>query len=241
MRSLVKSSLVKQVQEVLRDEIINLRLKPGEKIHVDRLAERFGVSRTPVREALSLLVEEGLVELAPRVGFFVIRLSARDVEEISDVRKMIELYALDQALAHMTDEEIDALEQELLEAMRLPRDQRPGVFDRVDRRFHMRLIERSGNLRLQQLAERIYAFVEMMRHLNVRPDQAMSEHLEIVRAMRRRDAAEARRLLALHIDNVKAVILEQVASQPPFSARERRRAGRVFGTTHVEAHRTVSK
>ena len=213
MRAVVKSSLVRQVHEVLREEIMRLRLRPGEKVRVDALATTLGVSRTPVRDALNLLVEEGLVELRPRVGYFVVRLTPRDVVEISEVRKIIETYALQQALPDFTDQEILAMEEELLSLMSLPPTQQAAAFERVDRQFHLLLIERSGNRHLGEVAQRIHAFVEMMRHLNVRVPQAIAEHLRIVRAMKRRDAEDASRLLAEHIDNVREVILSQMAGE----------------------------
>lgn len=206
-RGVVSSSLVKQIQRLLRSDIVNLRLSPGEKISIPALAARFGVSRTPVREALNLLVEEGLVRLAPRVGYFVVRLTPRDIQEISDVRAMIELYALERGMARLSDDTLEAMERELRELQAMPPGPRASGFKKVDARFHRQLIACSGNRRLEAIAERIHAFVDLMRSLNVRPDAAIEEHLAIVQAMRRRDVAEARRLLALHIGNVKAVLL----------------------------------
>ena len=214
MKEIVNQSLVEQIHRILQEEITSVRLAPGEKLAVDKLAKRFGVSRTPVREALNLLVEEGLARVVPRVGYFVVAITAKDVEDISDVRKMCELYAMDRAIRRLTDAEIDSLEQRLLSTMALPDPrERETVFRDVDSEFHSELIARSGNRRLQQIADRIYVFVRLMRHLNDRTDAAMEEHLAIIRAMRRRDAEEAKRLLAEHIDNVQAAILEGLGAR----------------------------
>ncbi|MBE3597796.1 MAG: GntR family transcriptional regulator [Limnochordaceae bacterium] len=213
MKHVVNKSLVSQIHDVLREDIVSLRLAPGARIAVDAMARRFGVSRTPVRDALNWLVEERLVQLSPRVGYFVVQLTPQDVEEIADVRKMIELYALDRAFGRFEPGELEAMEQELEQTLALPDRRRREAFDRIDRRFHMRLIARSGNRRLQELAERIYVFVDIMRHLNVRPVEALHEHLAIVRAMRAGDRERATRLLAEHIDNVKAVILQDARAR----------------------------
>lgn len=202
------SSLVEQIREVLREDIVSLRLAPGVKLNVFSLAEQFGVSRTPVRDALQLLVEEGLVVVSPRVGCYVVQLSAEDVREISGIRKMIELYAFPLALRNLSPAEIAGFHERTLAVRDLPYADRRRAFEQLDREFHRELIRRAGNRRLAELAGRIHAFVDLMRNLNVRVDGALAEHLAILEAMRAGDEAEARRRLEAHLDAVTEAILD---------------------------------
>ncbi len=84
------SNLSHRIYEILKDQIINEELAPGERLLDDKLASSFGVSRTPVREALTRLTSEGLVEITPRSGIYVKKLTRKDVEEIYKIRKVLE-------------------------------------------------------------------------------------------------------------------------------------------------------
>ncbi|MGE5576285.1 MAG: GntR family transcriptional regulator [Syntrophothermus sp.] len=204
---IINSSLVEQIRNVLREDIVSLRLAPGEKLNVIALAEHFGVSRTPIRDALQLLVEEGLVIVVPRVGYYVVQLSAEDVREISGIRKMIELYAFDLAMLHMTPETIEEMYRQALAVKNLPGDKRRSAFERLDRAFHADIIRYADNRRLLELSARIHVFFDLMRNLNVRVEEALEEHLAILRPMRNGDVAEARKMLELHLDTVTKAIL----------------------------------
>ncbi|MGE5623553.1 MAG: GntR family transcriptional regulator [Methanocella sp.] len=146
-----KSSLVEQVRSALREEIVSLRLLPGQRLNVIALAEEFGVSRTPVRDALQLLVEEGLVVVVPRVGWYVCKLSDADIREIAGIRRMIELFSFGQALERLTPAAIDEMYRATLAVKELPAVERRRVFERLDRKFHVDLIRAAGNSRLLEL------------------------------------------------------------------------------------------
>lgn len=204
---ITKSSLAEQIRGVLREEIVTLRRVPGEKLNVISLAEEYGVSRTPVRDALQLLVEEGLVVVAPRVGWYVVKLTEEDIREISGIRRMIEVYAFEQALAHSDPVAIDEMYRATLALKDLPPAERGPAFQQLDRKFHTDLVRSAGNNRLLELSARIHAFVDVMRNLNVRVDMAVDEHLAILEARRRGDAAAARQALQAHLDAVTDAIL----------------------------------
>lgn len=211
-RCIVNTSLVEQIREILREDIVSLRLPPGTRLAVDSLAERFGVSRTPVRDALNALVEEGLVVLAPRVGYYVVELSLEDVEEISDIREMIELYALRRAMKTMRQSDITALLEETRALRSLGDDERRRVFEQLDRRFHVEVIRAAGNNRLYDLSARILALVDLMRNLNVRVDEALDEHIAILEAMQKGDAPLAQRLLQEHLEGVRKAIVSRMTA-----------------------------
>ncbi|MGE5507835.1 MAG: GntR family transcriptional regulator [Chitinophagales bacterium] len=204
-RQIRKSSLVEQIRAVLREEIVSLRLAPGQKLNVISLSEQFGVSRTPIRDALQLLVEEGLVVVAPRVGWYVVKLSDDDVREISGIRKMIELFAFDQARLPLAA--VEEMRRATLALKEVPPAERRRAFERLDRKFHLDLIRSAGNNRLFEFSARIHAFVDVMRNLNRRVDEALEEHLAILEALYRGDREGARRALAAHLDAVTGAIL----------------------------------
>ncbi len=207
----VSRSLVEQIRDVLREEIVTLALAPGEKLTVESLAQRFGVSRTPIRDALNLLVEEGLVVVAPRVGYYVVKLSLDDIEEISGIRKMIELYALGLAMRNIQPGDVAALLEDTRATQSLRGAERREAFGRVDRRFHSDIIRMAGNKRLVDLSARIHAFVDLMRNLNVRVDEALEEHIAILEAVRRGDSAAAHRLLEAHLDAVRSAVIDALS------------------------------
>ncbi|MBE3574465.1 MAG: GntR family transcriptional regulator [Firmicutes bacterium] len=206
-------SLVEQIYKILHDDIVSLRLAPGQKLSVDSLVRRFGVSRTPVRDALNILVTDGLVTLSPRVGYFVVSLTPLDVEEISDIRKMIELYALPRAVRQITPAEIGRMEQETRRIQQLPESERRQTFERVDRSFHLDLIRLAGNKRLVEMFTEISAFIDLMRHLDVRINDALNEHLAILQAMREGNEAAAAKQLETHLENVKHAVLTRFAAE----------------------------
>ena len=102
------------VFETLRDAIITQVLKPGERLMEIQLADEMGVSRTPVREAIRKLELEGLVIMVPRKGAYVAGVSMKDIHEVYEVRAALEMLAVSLAAERITDEELDALERQVL-------------------------------------------------------------------------------------------------------------------------------
>ena len=102
------------VFENLRDAIITQVLKPGERLMEIQLADEMGVSRTPVREAIRKLELEGLVVMVPRKGAYVAGVSMKDIHEVYEVRSALEMLAVTLAAERITDEELNALEQQVL-------------------------------------------------------------------------------------------------------------------------------
>jgi len=215
-RPLERTDLSEQTYEVLKDRILRRQLKPKERINVDEIAQRLGVSRTPVTDALKRLAVEGLVEIQPRRGTFVSSLTAREVAELFDVRAVIELYAAKRILCEgKTDEYLQRIERPM-ERMRLAttsgdyRDY-PAFMD-GDRDFHVALVEMAGNSRLSSVYGRLNVHIQVSRahYLNTVQDavQALREHDLIIEAFHAEDQQAVERSLETHIQNVKNRILE---------------------------------
>ena len=197
---------VDAVYNSLRQAILASLLKPGERLNVDDLADKLGVSLTPVRQAIQQLSTEGLVEIKPRSGTFVASLSARDVEETFEIRCALECLAADKAVENITPEQLRRL-RELLRLLRKP------VKDEEDRHSHERynselhtiLIQASGNLRLREMYEALNAHLRIARihqHEAGWPErlaEEQSEHEKIVIALEKQSPADLVKALRQHI------------------------------------------
>ncbi|BCP56084.1 GntR family transcriptional regulator [Kaistia sp. 32K] len=195
-------SLTDSVYAMLRSEILTCVLEPGSEVSEAELAERFEVSKTPVREALAKLRSEGLVKTFPRRGYQVVPVTFGDMNELFDLRNILEAGAAELACARITDAEIanlsrladvayDQLEQPTLKS-----------FIQANRDFHVAIAIASGNERLHHLLalqmdglERFFYLGARLRNVS---NETKNDHHAIVETLRRRDAAAARQIVIRH-------------------------------------------
>jgi DNA-binding GntR family transcriptional regulator len=206
--------LVDAVYQSLRQAILDSTLRVGERLNVEELAQKLGVSLTPVRHAVQQLATEGLLEIKPRSGTFVTRLSAHDVEETFDIRRALECLAVETAVDKITREDLRRL-RELLESLRKPlrSDRDRAAYNHDNSEFHWILIRASGNKRLAEMYETLNAHLKIAR-INTpredwlsRADEDQAEHEEIVDALERKDADAAKQALTKHIRRSKDVLV----------------------------------
>jgi GntR family transcriptional regulator, rspAB operon transcriptional repressor len=213
-----RQDLRDQVHLILRAEIVQARLESGERLHVGRLADRLGVSPTPVKEALSRLAAEGLVEVGARGGTFVTRPTRASVDEIFDLREVLEQFAAARAMAVATEADLAQL-TELSHSIRT-RVQVDGSlayegFSHDDIAFYNLLVGLAGNKRLMQMYQDLHAYTIVARsYYQIRAKGrgkdsaghlAVSEqHLAIVAAMRARNPDALRAAISTHIASVRA-------------------------------------
>ncbi|HYZ86021.1 MAG TPA: GntR family transcriptional regulator [Bryobacteraceae bacterium] len=207
---LQRQRAVDAVYDALRSAIINSLLRPGERLNVDELAERLGVSLTPVRGAIQQLATEGLIEIRPRSGTFVASLTVQDVDETFRIRCALECLAARDAIDKFTDRDIKQL-KDLLRALKKPvrTDEDRTAHDKNNSLLHQMIIRASGNRRLQDIYESLHAHLRIARihagHIDwvkrVREEQM--EHESIVAAIERRDAAALEKALTHHIYRAK--------------------------------------
>ena len=201
-------SLRKQVVAILRDAILTCGLEPGAVLNERELAEQLGVSKTPVREALSLLNHEGLVQILPRQAYVVTPITVRDVHECFDLRMILECAAVELAAARITDAELAQLDAVVAgEAATEP------VAETLDRNvdFHSLIARASGNERLTVLIEKLLG--EMPRLITV--GYVLGEHEPIMKALRKRNPVRAGEAMREHIQHVKEKALGAAASGAP--------------------------
>ncbi|EJW12280.1 Transcriptional regulator, GntR family [Rhodovulum sp. PH10] len=207
------------VYQALRVEILDCRLAPGVQIFEQDLAERFGVSKSPVREALLRLCQEDLVEVKARSGYRVAPISASQVNEMYEMRIMYETTCASLAVAHASDDDLRRLE-----ACRVPAvDADIDAWIVANRRFHMALASLCGNGRLgRTAAEFIDQFTRFTRVSATRLRRTLpleplvDEHEQVLAALLARDAARAREVLAAHIDSARSRILDALSCQSIF-------------------------
>lgn len=187
----------------LRQEILKGEIRPGERIRQEDAAQRCGTSRIPVREALKQLQSEGLVTLTSHVGARVATLDLSELTEIYLIRELVEPYAIALSTPRLSDRDHEALRRyiEAMESVANVDD--PSRWIELDRNFHLATYARADMPRLQQFIEGLWTSTQQYRRAYVRlPGRieiAQAEHILLLGAIERHDAAEAKQLSLAHI------------------------------------------
>lgn len=220
-----KEILRDKIGDVLRNWILEGKLKPGERIVELTLARELNVSRAPLREALWLLARQGLVEIWAHHGAYVTQLSEQDVREIFEIRELLEVHAAKKIRAAGHSEAKAALKQALAELEEACRRRDIRLFSAADLRFHKTLWELAGNRHLQNIlndvSTRFFGY-ELIRDLphseKFRFDLMAEEHRKIVRLVLEGGEAEIeagfRKIFAGFLDYVLARFGEKPPARP---------------------------
>ena len=205
--SLAPRALYEEVAELLRQRIYRRELEPGSWIDELKIAEEYGISRTPLREALKVLATEGLVTMKVRRGAYVTEVSDQDLAEVYHLLSLLESDAASVVAARASDAqlaELQALHQEL-EAAALPGQQDREQFFRINERFHMRVLEMADNRWSRQMVADLRKVMKLNRHNSLlkagRIDESLAEHRQVMAALARRDAAAAMASMQAHFRN----------------------------------------
>ena len=195
--------LTGRVYYKIRQGILNGAWKPGQALTELALTKMLGVSRTPVREALRQLELEGLIELRPNRGALVIGITPGDIEDIYEIRSLLERRATEKAAAHINSEHIDRL-REVVDLTEFYLERKD--FDRVtamDDRFHNLIYEMAGSRMFERILADLHAYAQTMRERSIKaPGRAVSmlaEHRAILDALVQKDSEKAGQLMAEHI------------------------------------------
>ena len=205
--SLTPRALYEEVAELLRQRIFNRELPPGSWIDELRIAEEFGISRTPLREALKVLAAEGLVTMKVRRGAYVTEVSEQDLREVYDLLALLESDAAGEVCARATDEELRALAQmhdDLEQAADRVKGSRDRFFE-INEAFHLRLLDLAGNRWRKQIVTDLRKVMKLNRHSSLfktgRIAESLDEHRAIVQAISRRASQEAVEAVKKHFAN----------------------------------------
>lgn len=202
-RSLSPRALYQDVAERLRAQIFNRELEPGAWIDEQKLALEYGISRTPLREALKVLAAEGLVTMKVRRGAYVTEMSRDDVAQVYRLLALLESDAAGIVADQATPAQLDSLRQ-LHERLEKQVRQRSAFFA-TNEQFHMALLEIAGNRWCQQIVADLRQVMKLNRHLSLfkqgRLADSLAEHRALMTALQARDATQARRLMRAHFDS----------------------------------------
>ncbi|REE96454.1 GntR family transcriptional regulator [Thermomonospora umbrina] len=218
MREIVGAhNLNRQVSEALREAIHTGELRPGELYSVSRLAERMGVSRTPVREALLGLVDTGLVRVERNRGFRVVRRDPRHIAEVFHLRLLLEVPATRLAARHPAPDLLDALRGELAEMRRAADDRDEARFMRHDRAFHDLILASGGNALLTSTVAGLRDTITTVGASTVDQTRSLTdiaaEHAPILDALAAGDETAAASAMRHHVAHTGELLLAQAAAE----------------------------
>ncbi|MCI8374722.1 MAG: GntR family transcriptional regulator [Lachnospiraceae bacterium] len=199
------------VFQTLRQAILHGELKPGERLMEIHLAERLGVSRTPIREAIRKLELEGLVVMIPRRGAVVASITEKDLKDVLEVRRTLEILAGEVACERITPELLMELKSAGEEFGRLKETEDANRLAEADVRFHEIIYEATGNARLihilNNLREQMYRYrLEYLKDKGSH-ERLHQEHREIYNGIKNGDKSVVGKAVCVHIDNQEAAIL----------------------------------
>jgi len=216
------TSLTESVYAMLRKEILTCALAPGTEISEAELADRFKMSKTPVREALANLRAEGLVRSFPRRGYQIVPVTFGDMNELFDLRTILEAGAAELACKRITEPEIENLRK--LADIAYDQSEPPSLenFIKANRDFHFAIAKASGNERLFQLLAKQIDELERFFYLGARlrdvSTETQADHRQIVEVLSKRDPEAARDIMIRHNDITRQGLFEALTRSQGLSA-----------------------
>lgn len=205
--SLSPRALYEEVAESLRQRIFNRELAPGSWIDELKIAKAYGISRTPLREALKVLAAEGLITMKVRRGAYVTEVSERDLADVYHLLSLLESDAVGVVSATATDlqiAELEALHQELENAAQ-PKNLNREAFFEINERFHLRLLEIANNRWRDQMVADLRKVMKLNRHNSLlksgRIEESLNEHRAVMSAVSARNPALSIQKMQEHFKN----------------------------------------
>jgi DNA-binding GntR family transcriptional regulator len=216
MKRFVESpNLRDQTYDIIKNMIIVREIEPGKKINEEQLAKEIRVSRTPIREALCRLENEGIVKIIPRRGAFVADLNEINVSEILLIREVLEGLVARLATENMDEKTLDKLKKALDKVNTTSEEDRDLVtYTRSEVDFHASLLSASNNHMLKSMMEIVNAHLQIIRLRTVvipeRAQKTVKEHHQILKAIEKGDAHDAEELMRRHVRSVREVALRNI-------------------------------
>lgn len=205
--SLAPRALYEEVAELLRQRIFNRELEPGSWIDELKIAQLYGISRTPLREALKVLAAEGLVTMKVRRGAYVTEVSDNDLAEVYYLLALLESDAAAVVAQNATEAQMQELLNlhQQLEIAADPMKQDREQFFVINEQFHMRILEIAGNRWRNQMVADLRKVMKLNRHNSLlkagRIDESLKEHRVVMQALQQRDAKTSQARMQDHFRN----------------------------------------
>jgi len=208
------TSLAKQAYAQLHHEILTCFLAPGQVVSERELAHRYGISKTPIREALAKTCHDGLMHRLPGRGYMVAPITIKDIQELFDLRLILEVAAAERAAQNPMPDLIPQLKEMSDVSYDLEDPESHIHFLKTNRDFHLTLAEAAGNRRLVVTLEELFNQMERLFHLGLRlrdsSQEMVREHHEVVDALEEGDIGSVRAVIARQILTSRDRILEAI-------------------------------
>ena len=218
MTRIAPTALYQEVAERLRQRIFSHELAPGDWIDEQRMAEQYGISRTPLREALKVLASEGLVELRPRRGCYVTEISRQDLDDIFPLMAMLEGRCAGDAVRRAEPADVVHLSEIHKRLESAAHDGRIDAFFEANQEFHRKAQELAGNRWMLSVIQDLRRGLKLSRlhslSLEGRLEQSLDEHRAIMAAIKAGDATEAEKLMYDHIVCGREALAKMDAKAP---------------------------
>lgn len=214
LKSFAKPVLRDEVFHLMKEAILTGEVAPGERLSIGRLHQEIGASPTPIREALLKLEQEGFVSRLPKGGFIVSRFTKKDIEEIFNIRALLEGYAVELAIGHIQKEDIHWLEKNIKESEKFILKNRLDKVSTLNTEFHDYLNQLSKNDRLlfliKALREQIFQYRSAILRVPEKAKISIDHHKRMIDAIKKKDGELLKRLTQEHIQVGKEVILSEI-------------------------------
>lgn len=210
MLKIKDQSLNEKAYIAIKKNILSSEFLPGSRLHEEYLVNLFGISKTPIKLALSRLEQEGLVVVVHRKGTFVVDLTEEKIREIYSLREVLEGLACRLAAKNMSESQIREISN-LVEKIEYKNNKMSidlNDYIKLDQRFHMLILEASKHKMLQQAIANVFDLIHMFKlksaTLPGRQKESFEEHRKILVALKRKDAPEAESAMREHIQKIGA-------------------------------------
>jgi len=221
--SSIDSSLMEQAYLEIKERIIRYDLKPGTHLRIAQLSDRLEMSQTPIREALSKLEQEYLVDRHSKQGYVVRTLNLKEVEDIYDVRIALEVTAAGEATIRMTETDRERLSSILKEVTNLITKGNKGQVLKLEQDFHVIIMEASGNHFLVEIGKRILERIWMIQNVSILTSDhlitAHQQHAEIFNALQQADPQKVGILMKRHIQFAKEFVTSRLKNSDDFLSK----------------------
>ncbi|MBI5886187.1 MAG: GntR family transcriptional regulator [Deltaproteobacteria bacterium] len=207
-------TLRERIADFIKDSIVSGNLKPGERVPEQEIAENFGISRTPIREAFRQLESEGFITVTPRKGAVVSPITDKDVSEFYEIKSLLEGHAAKTACPKLTVKDIKRLESLNEQMGRAAAKDDVKTFFKLDAEFHDTFLAACGNDKLQTFLNHLVRQFERFRitalALPGRMKDSLLQHAEIIEAFRKNDVDCVERLVRANAERGRDVLVEEI-------------------------------
>ena len=211
MYKIKREEFTELVYQQIKNLILKNELKTGEKLNQQKLAERLGVSRTPIQAAFSKLEKEWLIELVPRRGAFIKKLTKDEFLNIYDIRLRLEPLGAHQAALYANKNEIQKLANIITQLDTLRKNGNKSEYKETDYYFHMQIMEMSKNKMLYQIiSSSNLLLISNLEGILLDFDQSLNDHINILNSIKNKENKLAENLMIDHIQNAKENIMKKI-------------------------------